>query len=192
GAWSGKNFSTGSSRLSLPSAIASPTAVELKLLLSECSTCGLSGASGFHHPSAITWPWRTSMKLCSVSILSTVKTKSRIACEEMPWVSGVLRGSDWLPPVAEKEMSEIASADGSQRRLHDCRLKRCKWGPRSACHATVSKADAPNHFPSALSRKEPSVPPALTFGVRHSFRRWWERTRPLVPLAGLLWLAAQA
>ena len=35
GASSGKNFSTGSSMLSFPSAAASPMAVEVKLLLSE-------------------------------------------------------------------------------------------------------------------------------------------------------------
>ena len=35
GASSGKNFNTWSSTLSLPSAIARPTAVEVKLLLSE-------------------------------------------------------------------------------------------------------------------------------------------------------------
>ncbi len=38
GASSGKNFSTGSSTLSLPSATASPTAVEVKLLLREYSS----------------------------------------------------------------------------------------------------------------------------------------------------------
>ena len=37
GASSGKNFRTGSSTLSFPSATASPTAVEVKLLLSENS-----------------------------------------------------------------------------------------------------------------------------------------------------------
>ncbi len=42
GASSGKNESTVSSRLSFPSAIARPTAVEVKLLLSEKSTCGSS------------------------------------------------------------------------------------------------------------------------------------------------------
>ena len=92
----GKNFRTGSSRLNLPSAIASPTAVELKLLLSECNTCGLSAASGFHQPSAITRPCRTSMKLCNVFILSAEATKSRMAWDEMPWLSGVLRGSGRL------------------------------------------------------------------------------------------------
>src|SRR5438132_8835231 len=40
GASSGKNFSTGSSTLSLPSATAKPTAVEVKLLLSEYRACG--------------------------------------------------------------------------------------------------------------------------------------------------------
>jgi hypothetical protein len=35
----------------------------------------------------------------------------------MPCASGVLRGSGWLPAELEKEMSEIASTDVSQRRL---------------------------------------------------------------------------
>ena len=35
----------------------------------------------------------------------------------MPWASGVLRGSGWLPAEEEKEMSEIASIDGSERQL---------------------------------------------------------------------------
>src|SRR5882672_511902 len=65
GASSGKNFSTWSSRLSFPSAIAMPTAVEVKLLLSEYRACGDSALYGAHHPSATTWPWRRSMKLCS-------------------------------------------------------------------------------------------------------------------------------
>src|SRR5262245_4805194 len=48
GASSGKNFSTSSSRLSLPSAMARPTAVEVKLLLSEYSECGASALYGAH------------------------------------------------------------------------------------------------------------------------------------------------
>ncbi len=96
GASSGKNFSTGSSSFSLPSSIASPTAVALKLLLSDAKTCGLSAASGFHHPSPITCPCRTIMKLWSVLILSAASTNSQTACDEMPWASGVLRGSDML------------------------------------------------------------------------------------------------
>src|ERR1041384_2327796 len=42
GASSGKNFRTWSSRLSFPAAIAKPTAVEVKLLLSEYSMCGVA------------------------------------------------------------------------------------------------------------------------------------------------------
>src|SRR6266487_228727 len=63
GASSGKNFSTSSSMLNLPSATARPTAVDVKLLLSEYNTCGVSAAYGVHHPSATTEPCRTSMKL---------------------------------------------------------------------------------------------------------------------------------
>src|SRR5262249_22990797 len=56
GAASGKNLRTGSSTLSFPSATASPTAVEVKLLLREKSECGDSAAYGAHQPSATTWP----------------------------------------------------------------------------------------------------------------------------------------
>src|SRR5580698_4888585 len=44
GASSGKNFSTGSRRLNLPSEMASPTAVEVKLLLNEYIECGIVAA----------------------------------------------------------------------------------------------------------------------------------------------------
>ena len=54
GASSGKKESTVSSRLSLPSAIARPTPVDVKLLLSEKSTCGSSRRYGPHQPSATT------------------------------------------------------------------------------------------------------------------------------------------
>src|SRR5688572_23244673 len=54
GVSSGKNFNTGSSRLSLPSAMAKPTAVDVKLLLSEYIECGVWAANGDHHPSATT------------------------------------------------------------------------------------------------------------------------------------------
>ena len=79
GASSGKNFSTSSSRLSFPSAMARPTAVEVKLLLSEYSEWGDAALYGAHHPSATTWPWRSSMKLCIESILSAASTKERTA-----------------------------------------------------------------------------------------------------------------
>src|SRR5262245_44801511 len=67
GASSGKNLRTGSSTLSFPSAAASPTAVDVKLLLSENSEWRTSGPYGAHQPSVTTWPWRTRMKLWSES-----------------------------------------------------------------------------------------------------------------------------
>ena len=80
--------------LSFPSATARPTAVEVKLLLSEYSTCGFSADSGFHQPSATTCPCRTSMKLCIVSTaLSAASTNARIAADETPCASGELRGN---------------------------------------------------------------------------------------------------
>jgi hypothetical protein len=56
GASSGKNFSTSSSRLSFPSEMASPTAVDVKLLLSEYKEWGASASYGDHQPSATTCP----------------------------------------------------------------------------------------------------------------------------------------
>src|SRR5262249_9346841 len=94
GASSGKNFSTSSSRLSFPSEMANPTAVEVKLLLSEYRAWGDSALYGAHQPSATTWPWRRSMKPCKESMfLSAASTKERTAEDETPCVSGVLRGS---------------------------------------------------------------------------------------------------
>src|SRR5437868_14691388 len=82
GASWGKNFSTGSSRLSLPSETASPTAVEVKLLLSEYRECGASASYGAHQPSAATRPWRRSMKLFIESMfLSAASTNDRTAEE---------------------------------------------------------------------------------------------------------------
>ena len=56
----------------------------------------------------------------------------------------------------------------------------------------VSKADGPNHPLSALSHKEPFVPRALIFGLRHLCRRWQERLHRLVSQDDLLCLAAPA
>ena len=55
----------------------------------------------------------------------------------------------------------------------------------------VSKAGGPNHFPSALSQKAPSVPRVLAFWVRHPccYRR--VRVHPLVSQDDPLWLAAR-
>ena len=125
GVTSGKNFSTVSSTLSLPSACARPTAVDVKLLLSENIRCGVSAAYGAHQPSAITWPCRTSMMLFIVSTLpSSASMKARSACEETPCDSGVARGSllatggsgarfgpdGWAAPGAAPAMSRIAAS----------------------------------------------------------------------------------
>src|SRR5581483_11618927 len=93
GASSGKNLRTGSSMLSLPSATASPTAVDVKLLLSEYKACGDSALYGAHQHSATTWPCRRSMKLWRESIcLSAAAMKAAIAAGETPCASGLLRG----------------------------------------------------------------------------------------------------
>ena len=94
GVTSGKYFSTGSSMLNLPSACARPTAVDVKLLVSENIWCGVSAANGAHQPSAITWPCRTTMTLFIVSTLaSSASMKARRACDDTPCDSGVARGS---------------------------------------------------------------------------------------------------
>src|SRR5216684_4099764 len=92
GASSGKNFSTSSSRLSFPSEMAIPTAVDVKLLLSEYSEWGDSASYGAHHPSATTWPWRRSMKLFIDSILSAASMNERTAEDDTPCSSGLQRG----------------------------------------------------------------------------------------------------
>ncbi len=67
--------------------------MDVKLLLSEYSECGESASYGDHQPSATTWPWRTTIKLCRASIfLSAASTNARIAELEMPCCSGSLRG----------------------------------------------------------------------------------------------------
>src|SRR4051812_38253818 len=60
---SGKKDSTLSSNDSFPSARAKPTAVAVKLLLREYRVCFKSARYGFHQPSAITFPWRSNIKL---------------------------------------------------------------------------------------------------------------------------------
>jgi hypothetical protein len=80
-----KNFSTSSSRPSFPSPTAMPTAVDVKLLLSEYITCGVRASYGLHHPSATTLPRRTSMKLFIASTLvSAACTNARTAADGMP------------------------------------------------------------------------------------------------------------
>ena len=74
--------------------MASPTAVEVKLLLSEYREWGESASYGDHQPSATTWPWRTSMKLFIDSMfLSAASTNARMAEDEMPCASGLPRAT---------------------------------------------------------------------------------------------------
>jgi hypothetical protein len=60
---SGKNDTTLSVNLSLFSAMASPTPMDVKLLLTENMTCFSSFLYGLHHPSEIVFPWRNITKL---------------------------------------------------------------------------------------------------------------------------------
>ena len=77
---------TVSSRSSRPSACANAAAVEVKLLLSEYSSCGRLALYGAHHPSATTRPCRTTIRLCiSMSGRSSrASRKLRIAAGSTP------------------------------------------------------------------------------------------------------------
>ena len=97
----GKKLQHGIVKLQLSLLDRQPNGGRIETLAERRQTCGLSAASGFHQPSPITWPCRTIMKLCSVLILSAASTKSQTACDEMPWASGVLRGSERLAAQAQ-------------------------------------------------------------------------------------------
>jgi hypothetical protein len=116
GASSGKKSSTGSSRLSLPSAIARPTAVEVKLLLSEYSSWLVVLSYGDHQPSATTWPWRTSMKLWRPSIGSSDSRKASTPGDETPCASGALRGSGGGACAAVPKAAHRNAATRAERR----------------------------------------------------------------------------
>ena len=73
---------------SSPSATANPTAVDVKLLLSEKSSCSRSGANGAAHPSATTDPCRTTMSECS----SGQPTSASTSRSERPRVDPLLLG----------------------------------------------------------------------------------------------------
>src|SRR5262249_43459609 len=64
---SGRSFGKKEITLSLKesffSCTANPTAVAVKLLLQEYKVCLRSDRYGFHHPSAITFPCRSNIKL---------------------------------------------------------------------------------------------------------------------------------
>jgi len=80
--------------LNRPSETARPTAVDVKLLLSENITCFSLAAYGAHQPSATTCPCRTNMKLCnSSSFWPDSSINRRIAADDIPCSSGVLRGN---------------------------------------------------------------------------------------------------
>ena len=93
GASSGKNLSTSSSRLSFPSAMASPTAVEVKLLLSEYSECGASASIGrppaLRHHVAVAHEHEAVHR---VDVLVGRLDEARTADDETPCASGLLRG----------------------------------------------------------------------------------------------------
>src|SRR5579859_1085145 len=92
--YDGKNERIGSSNESPPSDIARPTAVEVKLLLTENIVWGRSDAYGFHQPSATIWPLRIRMKLWTPALLcSMASTNAWMEEEAIPWASRVLRGN---------------------------------------------------------------------------------------------------
>src|SRR6476469_10032090 len=118
GASVGTNDSTGASTDSFPSATASPTAVDVKLLLSEYITCGVRASFGAHHPSATTLPWRTIMTLSIASIEESAPcTNERIAREGMPCRSGVLRGNEDADWAARRTLVKTSAAIRSGRIL---------------------------------------------------------------------------
>src|SRR5688572_28970185 len=81
--------------LSFLSFTASPTAVEVKLLLNENNECRVSAERGAHHPSAITCPCRTSMNACiASSLVSAPEMKSSNARDDTPCASGEPRGNE--------------------------------------------------------------------------------------------------
>src|SRR5829696_34983 len=91
---SGKCDTTVSSRPTRPSSRANPSAVAVKLLLSEYSSLVRSAVWGAHHPSATTCPWRTTIRLCSSIAVSasTASTNASTAAGSTPWSAGALRG----------------------------------------------------------------------------------------------------
>ena len=76
---------------------------------------------GAHHPSATTWPCRTSMKLCiEWTFLSAASTNARIAEEDMPWASGLLRGSSAPAPMELlKTINAVAARVFTRRPLEE-------------------------------------------------------------------------
>src|SRR5674476_1130550 len=78
----GKWSSTRSSADSRPSACANPTAVDVKLLLSEKSSCWRSRSYGAHQPSATTAPRTTTMRLCSSWCASATASRNPVTAAD--------------------------------------------------------------------------------------------------------------
>src|ERR1700722_17555060 len=111
----------------------SPTAVEVKLLLSENNEWRAAALYGAHQPSATTWPCRTTITLCSeFRFLSAASTNARIADEEMPWASGALRGSSAPWAMGLPKTSEAITTRVFMRRPAEpkCSGDDQHWNPR--------------------------------------------------------------
>jgi hypothetical protein len=63
------------------------------------------------------------MKLCSVLILSAAATNPRMAWEEIPWASGVLRGSG--PAARVDEIAAGKSDNTNAIRMDVLRMRPC-------------------------------------------------------------------
>src|SRR3954471_18604157 len=120
---SGKKETTVSSMLSLPSACARPTAVDVKLLLKEYMVWRFAVLYGVHHPSPITEPPRTTITLCMPSTCaSSASTYFSRSAELTPFCSGVERGSDFSAAASVEagnpklRMTATAAAKGNEIR----------------------------------------------------------------------------
>src|SRR2546422_8467898 len=108
------------------------------------------------------------------------------------------RSSDAAPKAEDQTPRHKARRNPGPAAVAGAAIHPSKWAEAQmpcrqiATFPMVSKADGPNHFLSALSQKEPSVPRALIFLMRRPCRRWQERVRRLASRGDLLWLAAQA
>ena len=96
---SGNASTTTSSRPTRPSSIAKPSAVEVKLLLRECTRCTWCSVYGAHQPWATTWPWRTTTKPCSSTSLarSTASRNASTPAALTSWSAGAPTGSGVAP-----------------------------------------------------------------------------------------------
>lgn len=74
--------------------MASPTAMAVNDLVSEYSRCGRSAVKGAHHPSATTWPRRTTMsEWHSTESPASRSSRASTARDDTPTAAGADRGS---------------------------------------------------------------------------------------------------